>query len=138
MQKWKIIGFALLVLVVTGLAYAWQEFNRTHIDTTALRVAASKEAMALLKEFETNETLANGLYNDKIVSVKGTVQKVEDNGDTRNVILGDVSSMGGVICQFQVDHKSELDAIRPGQLINVKGVCTGILVDVVLIRCVLQ
>lgn len=138
MSKWKIIVCLLAVLGAVGFAYGWQEFHRTHKDTSDLRVSVSKDAMQLLKEFELNETLANGTYNDKVVSVKGTVLKVEDNGDTRNVTLGEASSFGGVICQFQPEHKNEIATIKPGQHIQVKGVCTGILVDVVLIRCVLE
>ena len=138
MQKLKIAGFVLLVIGVAGFAYGWQQFHRQHNDTSGLYEAVSKEAMALLNEFETNEALANGQYNDKVVSVTGKVLKVEENGDTRNVVLGEASSFSGVICQFQADHNNEAKKLKPGQEIKVKGICTGMLADVVLIRCVLE
>ncbi len=138
MNKWKIFVCLLLVLGAAGFAYGWQEFHRTHADTSGLRVSVSKDAVRLLKEFESNEPLANAKYNDKVVSVSGTVLKVEDDGDTRIVTLGEASSMGGVTCQFQPEHKNEMVTIKPGQKIQVKGVCTGILIDVVLIRCALE
>ena len=94
--------------------------------------------MLLVEEFNTDETTANRLYNDKVVSVKGTVLKIENNGDTRNIVLGDATSPEGVICEFQAEHKNEADEVRPGQQISVKGICTGMLFDVILVRCVLE
>ena len=94
--------------------------------------------MALIREFKDDESGANLLYNDKILSIKGRVLRIENNGDTRNVVLGDESSLGGVICEFQAEHKDEADKLQPGQQISVKGICTGMLLDVVLVRCVLE
>jgi len=53
-------------------------------------------------------------------------------------VLGNATSPQGVICEFQAKHKKEADELRPGQQIIVKGICTGMLLDVVLVRCVLE
>ncbi len=138
MKKWEIIAPLIIVLVGTGVGYAWNEYHRKPADTKHLPAKEKMEAMALVKEFTADETAANRLYNDKVVSVNGTVLKIENNGDARHVVLGDGTSPGGVICEFEAQHKKEADKIRPGQQISVKGICTGMLLDVVLVRCVLE
>jgi len=138
MKKCEIIGALLTILVGTVFGYAWKEYHRKPADTEYLAEQEKIEAMALVKEFITDETTANRLYNDKVVSVKGTVLKIENNGDARDIVLGNETSSQGVICEFQAKHKMEADEIRPGQQITVKGICTGMLLDVVLVRCVLE
>ena len=136
--KWKIVISVIVVLIISGFYFAWQQYHRKHADTTDLTATVKKEAMSLIKEFESDETAANLKYNGKVVSVKGAVLKIEYNNDTRNLILGDGSSAAGVICEFQPEHKSDADKIIPGQQISIKGICTGMLLDVVMVRCVLE
>jgi hypothetical protein len=138
MKKWEISVALITILLGTVLGYAWEEYHRKPADTKYLPEQEKIEAMTLVKEFTTDETTANRLYNDKVVSVKGTVLKIENNGDVRDIVLGNETSPQGVICEFQAKHKKEADKIRPGQQITVKGVCTGMLLDVVLVRCVLE
>ena len=138
MKKWEIIAAFITIFIGVVFGYVWKEYHRKPADTKYLADQERIEAMALVKEFITDETAANRLYNDKVVSVKGTVLKIENNGDTRDIVLGNETSPQGVICEFQAKHKKEADEIRPGQQIIVKGICTGMLLDVVLVRCVLE
>ena len=138
MKKWEIIVAFITIFIGAVFGYVWKEYHRKPADTKYLADQERIEAMALVKEFITDETAANRLYNDKVVSVKGTVLKIENNGDTRDIVLGNETSPQGVICEFQAKHKKEADEIRPGQQIIVKGICTGMLLDVVLVRCVLE
>jgi hypothetical protein len=134
----KIIISVIVVLIISGFHFAWKQYHRKHVDTTGLKAITTKEVMSLIKEFELDETAANLKYNGKVISVKGTVLKIENNNDTRNLILGDGSSAAGVICEIQVEHKSDADKVIPGQEISVKGICTGMLLDVIMVRCVLE
>jgi hypothetical protein len=68
------------VLIISGFGYGWIEYHRKHADTTDLKAAVKKEAMTLIREFEDDETGANLLYNDKILSIKGKVLRIENNG----------------------------------------------------------
>jgi hypothetical protein len=136
--KWKIVISVIVVLITSGFHFAWQQYHRKHADTTDLTATVKKEAMSLIKEFESDETAASLKYNGKVVSVKGAVLKIEYNNDTRNLILGDGSSATGVICELQPEHKRDADKIIPGQQVSIKGICTGMLLDVVMVRCVLE
>ena len=137
MKKWRFI-FIVAVLLVPVLIYALKEYNRENADTADLKASVQIDALSLLKEYETDEGYANKEYNGKVISVKGRVIKIEDIGDTKKVILGDGISMNGVICEFQGTENEKVKELVTTQEVKIKGICTGILLDVVLIRCVIE
>ena len=66
-----------------------------------------------------------GQVADKAVDSKGTLSLILEGGD-----------FAGVGCQFDKNSLKEIQDIKKGQVIRVKGVCTGMLMDVVLVDCV--
>jgi uncharacterized protein (UPF0333 family) len=137
-KKWRLVILIVLLAGVAGGIYAWREYNRRAEGTSDLKAIAAKQAGELVKEFEADENKANTAYNDKVVSVQGTIVKVERNDSTQTVILAGESAMAGVVCQFEPEQNKRLEALKPGQAIKIKGVCTGALMDVILVRCVLD
>lgn len=137
MKKRYIILLVLAVVLIGAGLYAWREYHRQHPDTAKMEAAYSMSAPALVKAFQDDENKANRQYNDKVINVSGTVVKVEHNDSTQTVQL-DGKAMGGVICQFEAAHGGELKALQPGQAVSIRGVCTGMLMDVVLVRCALD
>lgn len=101
------------------------------------KVDVALEASELFTAFETNEAEANEKYLDKIIKVSGTVKEVstDDKGNI-SVTLESGSEMFGVVCQMDDLTKHAKTNFEPGEQITFKGVCTGMLMDVVLVRCV--
>jgi tRNA_anti-like len=132
-----ILAGALVVAAGTAF-YGWKEYHRGHMSTAQIKPTAVREASQLVKEFEANETNANLQYTDKVVSVTGRVVKMEVNDTTHNLLLAGESAMAGVLCQFETSRNHPLTKIKTGDLVKVKGVCTGILMDVILTRCTID
>ncbi len=86
----------------------------------------------LLEAFEEDEENANALYLDKILEVTGEVTKV-DSGEKLTVYLDAGNPLSQVICQLE-ENENELPDV--GEKVTVKGVCTGYLMDVVLVRAI--
>ena len=91
-------------------------------------------AQDLLSKFETNEEEANTLYLDKILLVSGLVDEIKADSATVSIYLKNKESLSGVICGF---NKSEIDMneIKKGDQVKIKGICSGYLLDVVLNKC---
>lgn len=91
-------------------------------------------AKELVHKFETNEDSANMLYLDKIVVVEGTVNNISEQEDVITVYLKENEDLAGVLCSF---HPSSINiqSLRIGNNIKVKGICSGYLLDVVLNKC---
>lgn len=138
MVKKRVVILSALALVLTAaFLYGWKEYHRGHMDTAAMKAAYSVAAPALVKAFQDDENKANKQYNDKVINVSGVIVKVEHNDSTQTVQL-DGQSMGSVICQFELSHSGELKELHPGQSVSIRGICTGMLLDVVLMRCALD
>jgi tRNA_anti-like len=138
MKKKKFILLLILVLSIAGAFYGWKEYHRGHISTSAISPVAVKQAVQLVKEFENDEAGANLAYNDKVISVSGKIVKADLNDSTRNLLLAGESAMAGVLCQFEAAYSKQIEKMKTGDFVQVKGVCTGVLMDVILTRCVLD
>ncbi|MBS1563435.1 MAG: hypothetical protein JST39_03560 [Bacteroidetes bacterium] len=137
MKKGFIILLVLAVLLAAGAFYGWKEYHRQHQDTATMEAAYTLSAPGLVKAFQDDENKANRQYNDKVLNVRGTILRLEQNDSTQTVQL-DGQSMGGVICQFESSHSGDLKQLHPGQSVSIRGICTGMLMDVVLVRCALD
>lgn len=123
-KKRIIIGGIVLVIIITAL-YAWHEYNRTIPGLADVQADYSVNATALINEFTTNETTANEKYLNKILSVKGLVKKIEHNGPSGIVVLGDTTDMSSVRCLLDSAATAAASALQPGQAVTVKGAVTG-------------
>jgi anionic cell wall polymer biosynthesis LytR-Cps2A-Psr (LCP) family protein len=132
-RKTKII-LAVLVLLIAASIYGYKEFNRKKADTADLKTQFSIPSTELLKSFETDENKANVLYLDKIIEVSGKVSKIERTDSSISIMLNDGSSMASIMCQMDEPYKS----VKIGELVTIKGICTGFLMDVILNRCVIK
>lgn len=126
---------ALSATVIVGL-YGYREYNPGLPDTHDMEPTFRLEASAIIKEFETDESRANAKFADKTISVHGVARSIQTTDTTATVILNDGHSGASVVCQFESNE--EIKDLKKGDLVNIKGICSGYLMDVVMVRCVLD
>ena len=91
----------------------------------------------LFAEFSADEATANTSYLDKVIQVEGTVKEVSQSADgLTKVTLESGDDMFGVICQLDQLSEHKRTDFQTGESVTFKGKCTGMLMDVVLVRCV--
>jgi hypothetical protein len=124
------------IVAVAGV-FALMEYNRGVEGAASMEAAATVSATELLAAFTTDEAAATAQYvgtSEQAVQVSGTIRAMEPSGDGKvTVILETGDPLAGVTCEF-----AEADVPgtwRSGADVTVKGICTGILMDVVLVRC---
>ncbi|MCB0644374.1 MAG: hypothetical protein KDC44_22170 [Phaeodactylibacter sp.] len=134
MKRILIIG---AVVLVGGLGFAYALYNKPHQNIKKQEAAFELPAGTFLTEFETDETSANGKYLDKVVQVNGVVEdfKVDEQGVT-SVRLKAGDGFAGVVCQLDELTEHERLEFKKGETVTFKGICTGMLMDVVLVRCI--
>ena len=129
------VGLAIvLVAVIVGVYF----YTLGQKDLTNARPDYTLPARELYADFEADENAASAKYLDKVVEVSGTVSHVEMNSDSAmNVMLMDDADMGGVLCTFNnVKKRSSID-VSSGDNVIIRGICSGMLMDVQLNNCVL-
>lgn len=125
-----IAGIVCLILAVTALYF----YNKPHQNAGSLSTDVSIDAVDLYNQYQKDEAAANKKFLDKIIEVKGMVTDVQQSGNTASVQLGAGEAMGGINCSLT--GKTALPS--KGARITVKGKCSGMLMDVNLVDCVIQ
>lgn len=133
----KAILVLLIVIVAIGMAYGWMEFNRSKATANDMPVKESVTAEELLGAFNSDETAATARFVGKaeqVIQVKGTIRSIETSDEKHtNVILDTGDDLAGVVCEFA---NTDLDPNwSTGSAVVVNGFCTGMLLDIVLVRC---
>ena len=127
----------ILPLLVIAAGIGLYMYNKPHADLHASEADFKLKAAELLETFSNNETDANAKYLNKIVEVSGVVveKEVTETGDVI-VFLKEPGEMFGVSCAFVPEQQAEAESLQTGEQTTIKGVCTGMLMDVSLSRCV--
>jgi hypothetical protein len=128
----------VLIISASAVAYGYYLFNKPHQGIANKEAAFTIDSKKLFSEFDQDEESANKKYLGKVVAVYGKVtDKAVDAKGTFSLIL-EGGDMAGVGCQFDPGILQQVQNLKKGQVIKVKGKCTGMLMDVVLVDCVTE
>lgn len=130
--KWSLLF--VLIIIVTGGFIGYKMYNKPHRNVDEAKGTAVTAAQ-LITDYETNEADANGKYLDKVLEVTGEITEVSKNQKAETVITLKGSVMGGIICTLEGTAAIE---VKPATTVTIKGICTGYLTDVVLVRAMVQ
>jgi len=136
MSKTKKLLALLLVLFVIIFA-GYKYYNKPHIDVAETSANLSIEYQSLIDEFTNNETEANSKYLDQIVQVTGPIVKLDTVRGKLIISLGKEKMFGNVTCHLTAEETEKKYDLKEGQVITLKGICTGYLANVVLVKSVL-
>ena len=132
----KLILLALLLGVV-GAGVGFMIYNKPHQNMKSAKADFTLPATELFAAYEFNETTANEKYLGKVIEVTGTVQDVQTDEDgTVSLTLDAGGMLGGVICKLDDLSDHARTEFSTGEGVTLKGRCTGVLMDVVMVRCV--
>lgn len=129
----KRLLLAALVLALAAGAYVWYVWNQPARNVQDEK-AISATAHGIFDAYQANETAANQQYLNKAVAVSGMVSAIKQNQEGKTVVsLTTSDPMFGVQCTMK-----EPVQLTPNTQVTIKGICTGFLMDVVLIDCYLE
>ncbi len=132
----KKIFLALVLTVLGAAAFGFYLFNKPHQSIASDKPDFQLKSAAIIGEFETDENSANKKFNGKVIEVTGVVsEKTKDAQGKLNVTLQG-EDIAGIGCVFEPAAQAKAATLSEGQEVKIKGVCTGILMDVVMVDCV--
>lgn len=132
----KKIGLLVGVFFLIGLAIGGYMYVKPNPSVANMKTDVTLTAGDLLAAFETDEAAANAEYLDQVIALSGTISSIATNEDGLLTLTLDTGNpVSGVICEMEADR--DHGDLAEGQTISLKGLCTGYLMDVVLVRCVL-
>lgn len=133
-MKIKKIIISILILACIGAFIGYKVYNKPHIDVAETSADINITANTILEEFSNNETLANSKYLDKIIAVNGEIAAVKIEKEKGIITLKTNDDFGSILCHLSTEATKGLSSLNVGQTITVKGICTGFLMDVILVK----
>lgn len=130
----------MLAVVAIGVIIAaagLMIYNKPHRIVKTEPPAFTMTAEQLVDQFVQDEAEANALYAGKVIQLSGRLKDVIRNDSTLILLLGDTSQMMSVSCYLQSGEKMEEAGLDRGEMITVKGICNGMLMDVILDKAIL-
>jgi hypothetical protein len=126
-----------LLLALVGAGVGFYLWNKPHENMDRAKTDVQISAGELFTAFAENEAQANETYLDKVIAITGKVREVSNSPEgITKVTLDSGDEMFGVICQLDELSDHQRTDFQPGESVTFKGKCTGMLMDVVLVRCV--
>lgn len=127
------IGIPLLLLLI--FFWAWRLYDKPHQSAAGESVSLSIPADSLYHEYQSDEHTADQKYLGKVIEVSGKISEIQHNGSSEIWILSTQPGGGGINCELFPGAKTNLHP-KAGDVVTIKGRCTGFLMDVNLADCV--
>lgn len=127
---WLLLS-VLALLFTVGIA-GYKMYTKPHRNIEATK-AISVSSIQLATDYENDELRSNSLYLDKVLDVTGEITEISKNQKGETIIALKGTGMSTVRCTLEGVVPPE---IKSGGSAMLKGICTGYLTDVVLVRCI--
>jgi len=122
----------LLVLAAIFIGIGFYMYNKPVESLDNKKADVTVTADQLVADYEANEQAANDKYLGKVVQVSGKVAQVTSEDGKNKVVFETANPISGVITELEEGNDAE--GINAGEEATVKGMCSGYLSDVILVR----
>lgn len=123
----------VVIFILLALFYVYKTYNKPHINVKKEQPIIKISAKNLQQQYNFDEAKADSLYFDKVIEVFGKIKSTTNqNGKEIITLKGEESD---VICQLNDNNKEKINV---NDSISIKGICSGMLMDVMLVNCVIN
>lgn len=133
-MKKQILLIGLVIAGALGII-AYSQYNKKVESVEKMEIEVEITAEDLLNNYDENEANSNTMYLDKVILVTGKVADVKIDENKKSIFLETGNDLSNIICQLE-DSTQDLPSI--GETVKIKGICTGFLMDVVIVRAIIQ
>jgi len=121
--------------IIIGIIY-FSVIPEPRVDMSCEESIYHVDASSLFSEYVANKEPADEKYLHKRLQVNGTISEMTVNNDglvSVSLTGGDTSF--GIVCAIHESDTTSIKKKNVGDKITIKGICTGIVLDVMLMDC---
>lgn len=130
----------IVILLLAGAAiYGYHLYNERNPSLRDVSSAMRLTADELFTAFDKDEAAATRQFSDKVLSVRGLIRQMnKDEKGGYTLYLSTPELLKSISCSLDSLYRGTPPEVKAGDSITIKGICTGYLMDVVLVRCVIE
>jgi tRNA_anti-like len=135
MRKMYFFGIGIVLISLAG----WGIYTvyKPHRNVESDQAVATLTATNLYSEFLNGESIANKKWVGKVIEITGVISSVSEAGSYISVNLS-ATADGGVNCSILKKDLPPGNTLNKGDSVTIKGKCTGFLMDVNIVDCVIK
>ena len=133
----KIIFFGIGLALIAVVGWGVYKITKTHQNVSGEAADAHLTAVSLYDEFLKNEDQANKKWVGRVIEISGIISSISEAGNYVSVNLKGTAE-GGINCSLSKKDLGPDEKINIGDSATIKGKCTGFLMDVNLVDCVIK
>lgn len=135
LKKRTILWVGIPLLALVAFIWAWRLYHKPHESAAGETAAVTIDADSLYHQYQLDEHAADLKYMGKVIEVSGKLVEIQHSGNAEIWIVSTQPGGGGINCQMFPGAKPEVMP-KAGDVVTLKGRCTGFLMDVNLADCV--
>ncbi|NKI27544.1 hypothetical protein HCG49_13320 [Arenibacter sp. 6A1] len=132
------VVLSFIVLAVLALGISLYLYNKPHVNIEKSEPEYFLTAQELITEYQKHEIETDKKYSERILQVKGQINEISINKDKSVIVLKPTGEVSSVICHMLPVENTKLLKLEKGDMVTIKGKCTGYLLDVIMVRCILE
>jgi exonuclease VII large subunit len=94
-------------------------------------------AQNILEDYRKDELTANKKYVGNLIQIQGKVSKITIENGNSVISLKDINDESSIMCHMSPEENLKALKLKDGDQIVLKGICTGYLMDVIMVRCII-
>lgn len=130
-----ILSTGIVLFVLCFLAYF--HINREQPATQSVNTHAQlspNEFISLFDSIDGNQVKG---YVDKAIEIKGILKKVTLRENKYTLFIHCDKEGQFIMCEMQTDQIAKIKSIQTDEIVTVKGIFKGVLLDAILLNCIL-
>ncbi|MFN5324052.1 MAG: OB-fold protein [Bacteroidota bacterium] len=136
-MKKKYVFWFIVFLIVLGGFFFFKWVNKPVIDMTEAVCKSRLSAVELFDAYSNQQPYADSCYSGQVIEVFGKIKSMSTDGPNKSLLLETNDMLFGIDCAIDSTHHNKLNSLKEGQDINIRGECSGLLSDVVMVRCII-
>ena len=129
--------FATGVVFVIIIVFSFLYLNREQPLTQSFSTQAHLTTSEFISLFDNKNSLHARRYVDKAIEIKGPLKKITHREGKYTLFLKSDEKGRYIMCEMQEDQLQKVKAINTDEIITVKGIFKGVLLDAILLNCII-
>lgn len=137
MNRNKILYIVFGLIFSVGLYVALTKYYSPPRNILNAKTEVMTTADEISLSFLNNEEVANQQYTNKVLEITGIVKDITYTNSRNTIILYGNQPDSNVICDVEIHQQNEVKKRMINNTVKIKGVCKGLLKDVIILNCIL-